>query len=349
MDDIFLKIKNNENLCHCNKVSFQDILNENGLNVPQYEIYLKNNNIGNKCTSCLPEAEILYNYIYQNKEKIEPFIKLKKHTPNNNQKYKFNQKIKKLKENIYEIIDFILPKKVPVLKAYIPVISSNKIQSYIVNGNFSYPFNSNKTKTKLINIKVYDEKGSIFWKIKKRLKPNDMMRLPIPKYNNENISVGYAEINSKFLEKGDRGTSRIHLNVISDSSISQVHSGSPSHIKELYIDYIDNKESNEKVSLIISNVYNKKNHIKIFDKNNEILNMTLGPNQSHFVQLPKKNNYIYYDNESNIKTVRLESSAYTGLIHFFYSLNENSFSVDHLDANQYTVLKHNQKILKMLK
>ena len=54
---------------------------------------------------------------------------------------------------------------------------SDKIETHIVNGNFSYPFNEKSVSQKNIYGKVYDLNGNIFWKFKKLIQPNKLLRL----------------------------------------------------------------------------------------------------------------------------------------------------------------------------
>jgi hypothetical protein len=340
MEEIIDKIKNKKNLCQCNAVSYLEVIERSGKELPKFENFLNENNLGNKCTSCLPDVEIFYNFVHKNLSQnlLNETIDIKK--------IKIKNQLN-LKDKIYNLIDKMLPVKQLNYEAYIPVVSSKKMQTFIVNGNFSYPFNHSLTKEKIIYGEVYDSNGEIFWTFDEKLKPNKMLRLNIPKFYNEKISLGYAKIYSKFLEKGDQGTRRIHINLISDKSISQIHASAAHKIKELYVDYLCNNNTHEKIFLFISNIHKKKNNIKIYNNKNDVIdNIILGPNQSQFVQLPK---VISNPDEktSNIHTVRIESSAHTGLINIFHSLDENSIiSIDHIETLQYSL--RNYKLNKNL-
>ena len=193
MKEILDKIETGSYLCQCNKVEYKKLIENSDGEPPRFESFLKENNLGNRCTSCLPDCEIFYNFLQKNNKEITKVGK-------KNKNFKIKNKNFKIKEKFYNLIDSLLPERLIEYKAFIPVIISEKIDTCIVNGNFVYPFNNLITSKKKIYGKVFDEEGNLFWKFNEIIEPNKLLRLKIPKSKKNNL-FGYAEINSKFLKK----------------------------------------------------------------------------------------------------------------------------------------------------
>jgi hypothetical protein len=285
----------------------------------------------------LPDCETFYHYLQKNIDKTN-------HSNFKKKGIKFKNKIN-LKERVYNLIDFILPEKLIEYKVFIPVLVSEKIDTYIVNGNFSYPFEKSVTTKKNIYGNVYDSEGNLYWKFNTIIEPNKLLRLQIPKPNNS-FFLGYAEIFSKFQKKGLQGTKRVHLNLVSKESISQLHSSSPQTIKELFVEYICNANIDEKVYLLISNLHKEQNKINIFNEDNILINeFELGSKKTRLIELPKNLNEI--KSKTMIRFVRIQSLLATGLINILYSVNNyDLISIDHIDSHQFAqrTSKLNKKI-----
>ena len=343
MKEILEKIEKDLFLCQCNEIKYKNLFENINGEPPRFENFLIDNNLGNRCTSCLPDCEIFYHFLQKN-------INEKLTIDKKNKKLKKKDEIN-FKNKLYNFIDAILPEKLIEYKAYIPIIISEKIDTCIVSGNFAYPFNKLSTSKKKIFGKVYDTDGNLFWKFENIIEPNKLLRLKIPKSNKKNL-WGFAEISSKFFKKGLQGTKRIHFNVISKESISQLHSSSPQTIKDIYVEYICNQNLNEKIYLLVSNVHKENNVIEIFDNNNLLIeNFELKSKETKLIQLPKKIDKIQSFKKPSIKSVRLKSSLATGLMNIIYSTDDHDFiSVDHVDPHQFTqrTSKLNKKMLNNL-
>ena len=337
MKEILEKVKNGSYLCQCNEISYRKIYEELKNEPPRFEAFIKENNLGNRCTSCLPDCETYYHYLQKNFDKTNHYNFEKK-------SIKFKYKIN-LKEKVYNLIDLILPEKLIEYKVFIPVVISEKIDTYIVNGNFSYPFEKSVTEKKKIYGNVYDSEGNLHWKFNTIIEPNKLLRLKIPKPDNSFV-FGYAEIFSKFQKKGLQGTKRVHLNLVSKESISQLHSSSPQTIKELFVEYICNAKIDEKVFLLISNLNKELNKIKIFNEDNILINeFEVGSRKTRMIELPKDLDEAR--NKTIVRCIRIQSLHVTGLINILYSVNNyDIISIDHIDPHQFAqrATKLNKKI-----
>ena len=308
-------------ICYCSKVSYDDFkLAINNVDKNDFYSACSKANAAQNCAACLPNLE-------------DTFYEA---TGNSIQKYsKLNIRDKTIPfyKKIINILDYLSGKLIVTQKGILPVIVSNKIETWLILSNTIPKILDINVSAINFNCDLYNQEGTRIKNFKFHVKPNEVLEVCINKYIEflgEGLKIYTLDIQRKASDMGYRGSSRPHFFYKSKKSMASLHTqdGGLSHLT-LGINY-GNKL--EKRWVFIHNTTNRDTHFEwnIFCTN--IKNLDIIGNGS--ILLKSKGSNLFpipsCNKEDGQVTLDIKSKVIFKSYLIISDSNFDNVSVDHL-------------------